>query len=108
METLYVVRSSFVREKPPGKPMRIASDEQGRVLFRDPIEPQKVKNSLGRYVEMAKNAIADIAAKAGEFSISEITLKLGVDAEVGCVLIGDASVEAAIEVKLTREPPSLS
>src|SRR4029077_16184960 len=103
-DNLYVVRSLVVAEKPPGSPMKIAADERGRVLFRDPVEPQKVKDSLGRYVEMAKNAAVEADSKAREFSISEITLKLGIDAEVGCILIGDASVKASIEVKLTRRP----
>jgi hypothetical protein len=99
---IYIVRSRELREKPPGSPMQIDADEQGRVLFRESVQPEKIQSSIPRYIELAKDALMSVQGKVADFEVSEITIKLGVDAEVGCVLIADASIEAAIEVKLQR------
>jgi len=78
------------------------TDKQGRVLFRQEVPPDKVQRGVFACVQAARGALAQIAALDDKYYIDTVKLKLGIDAEVGCVFVADASVQASIEICLKR------
>jgi hypothetical protein len=76
------------------------TDRFGRAIFRtdyptaEPIDTDLIGQTLAATV----TAVRDAVRKSGA-TISEITLKLAIDAKVGVVFIGNTGVEASIEVK---------
>ena len=104
--TLYVVTS--VRPKPTETMEEDEllslpdADAQGRVLFRDSFTDKTFSDSLSAYINSTVHALTTVASLAHQYAVDEVTLKLGVDASVGCVFVGDGKVEASIEVKLKR------
>jgi hypothetical protein len=106
---LYVLEST-VLSKDSGKLPEAArvetlgpdSDRFGRVLFREsaklspvPVDPEIVKTSLTRVVESVKSGIS-----AAGITSASITIKLAFNSKVGFAFIGDAGVEASVEVKM--------
>ena len=79
------------------------TDAQGRVLFRAPVSPGKFTETLRNYIQITQDALVAISEEASAYAIDEVTLKLGVDASVGCIFVGESKVEASIEVKLKRK-----
>lgn len=101
---VYVIRGAKVlREKPPGDAIRVDADEQGRVLFRDPVKPGLIEDSFGKCIAAAKVMLEKAKNVADGYEVDSITLKLGLDAGIGVVFVGDASIEAAIEVEIKRK-----
>ena len=100
---VYVIRGAGVLpEKPPGDAIRVDADAQGRVLFRDPVKPSLIEDSFGKCVAAAKLMLDKAKTVAEGYEVDSITLKLGLDAGIGVVFVGDASIEAAIEVEIKR------
>ena len=97
------VRSIAEEEKSPGDAIRVDADSKGRVLFRDQTETVSADlfdSSFRDCVAMAKKMIERASEIAKDFRVDSITLKLGLDGKLGCVFIGDASLEASIEVEI--------
>jgi hypothetical protein len=78
------------------------ADAQGRVLFRESFTDKTFSDSLSVYINSTVSALTAVANLVNQYAVDEVTLKLGVDASVGCVFVGDGKVEASIEVKLKR------
>lgn len=107
---LYVLESSALSKEGRTTPekatvetlSRPETDSYGRILFREtakaspvPVDPEVVKNSLSRVVESVKSGIST----AGVASAS-VTVKLGFNSKVGFAFVGDAGIEASVEVKI--------
>ena len=104
---VYVIRGAGVlKEKPPGDAIRVDADAQGRVLFRDPVKPSLIEDSFGKCIAAAKLMLDKAKTVAEGYEVDSITLKLGMDAGIGVVFVGDASVEAAVEVEIKRKASS--
>jgi hypothetical protein len=104
---VYTVRRTGVAPPPapppPGDAVRIAADQYGNVIFRkDTVAPDKVESGLNNCFALARRLIDRAAAIAGGYQVESITMKLELDAEVGLVFVGDASVQAGIEVEIKR------
>jgi len=78
------------------------ADTHGNVLFREPVKSGVFAAGFEKCVQMAKLMIEKAADLANDYKVETITLKLSLDAEMGCLFIADASVEAAIEVEIRR------
>jgi hypothetical protein len=101
---VYVIRGAQVlRDKPPGDAIRVEADEQGRVLFRDPVARGLIEDSFGKCISAAKVMLDKANNVAEGYEVESITLKLGLDAGIGVVFVGDASIKAAIEVAIKRK-----
>ena len=104
---VYLIRGAGVlKEKPPGDAIRVDADAQGRVLFRDPVKPSLIEDSFGKCIAAAKLMLDKAKTVAEGYEVDSITLKLGMDAGIGVVFVGDASVEAAVEVEIKRKGSS--
>ena len=100
----YVISLVRHEDDVPGHSARVQADKQGRVLFREQVEPQKIEHGLEVCLRTAKAIIAKMSQLSEGFTIDRITLKLGLDAEVGCAFIADASLDASIEIEIKRLP----
>jgi phosphomannomutase len=87
-----------------GKPqaLSIDADERGRVLFRDTVDHNKFDDGFSNCVAMAKAMIERASAISNNYRVESIKLKLGLDSTFGVVFIGDASLEASIELEIKR------
>lgn len=107
-KSLYVLTSKKVIERPPkmaDELLKIDADEKGRILFRAPVEESKLQQTFNAHVELMKGLLQKLPTMSGGIELESVTLKLGVDAEVGCVFLADASVEASIEVEFKKSTP---
>ena len=87
----------------PGDALRIAADDLGNVIFRrDEVASDKVESGLNNCFALARKMIERAGAIAGDYRVESITLKLDLDAEVGLVFVGEASVQAGIEIEIRR------
>jgi hypothetical protein len=87
----------------PGDALRIAADDFGNVIFRrDEVASDKVESGLNHCFALARKMIERADAIAGDYRVESITLKLDLDAEVGLVFVGEASVQAGIEIEIRR------
>ena len=80
----------------------IDADAQGRILFRDAVSPDVFEAGLAKCLGIAKKTMDAASSLATNYRIETITLKLSLDAKVGCVFVGDASLEAGIEIEIKR------
>lgn len=91
-------------EKAPGDAIRIDADEYGHVLFRkDKVPADKVESGLENCLSLGRKIIARAGEIAKDYRVESITLKLALDADVGIAFVGDASIEAGIEVEIKRQ-----
>lgn len=92
------------KEKAPGDAIRVDADEYGNVLFRkDKVPADKVESGLENCLALGRKLIARAGELAKDYRVESITLKLALDADVGIAFVGDASVEAGIEVEIKRQ-----
>jgi len=102
---IYVLRTSqpATSQKPRGaNAASIDADNEGRILFREKVESSRFEQGLQSCIEAAKRVIAKASEIKQDYRVESVTLKLGIDAEFGVVFIGDASLEAGIEVEIRR------
>jgi hypothetical protein len=100
---VYVIRgATLLPEKPPGNAIRVDADAHGRVLFREAIRTNLIEDSFGKCIAAAKVMLENVKTVGDGYEVDSITLKLGLDASIGVVFVGDASIEAAIEVEIKR------
>jgi len=78
------------------------TDQYGRVIFRKfsqvsavEVNAEVAKSSLCRVVDSVKSGIM-----AAGISAASVTIKLGFNSKAGFAFIGNAGVEASVEVKL--------
>lgn len=97
---LYVLESSA--EGSTVETLGPETDRYGRVIFREtakaspvPVDLEVVKSSLIRVVESVKGGVS-----AAGITSASVTIKLGFNSKVGFAFIGDAGVEASVEVKM--------
>jgi hypothetical protein len=92
--------------KPPGEAMTIDADRFGNVLFREepvPIPLAKLDDGLTKCLAVARSILTKASDIAAGYEVDSITLKLALDAGVGVVFVGDAKIEAAIEVEVKKK-----
>jgi hypothetical protein len=105
--TVYTIRRAEVARppapRPPGDAVRVDADRYGNVIFRrDEVTPDKIESGLSNCFALARKIIDRAVAISAGYQVESITLKLDLDAEVGLVFVGDASVQAGIEVEIKR------
>ena len=106
--TLRTVAADNVKlstEVAPGDAISIQADRYGNVLF--PIEPvgvpaDKFEEGLNRCLSVAKTILAKSMDVLADYRVETVTLKLALDAGVGVVFVGDAKIEAGIEIEIKR------
>lgn len=81
------------------------TDRFGRTIFREDAQTTAVpssliRDSLAHHLTTMRNIIQSVANDLGDLHVHEITLKFGLDKKLGCALIAQAGVQAAIELKL--------
>jgi hypothetical protein len=92
-------------EAPPGDAIRIDADRYGNVIFKhEAIPSDKIETGLSNCLALARRIASKAAEIAADYHVESITLKLALDAEVGLAFVGDASIEAGIEIEIKREP----
>jgi len=93
-----------IEEKAPGDAIRVEADEYGHVLFRnDKVSAAKVESGLENCLALGRKIISRAGDLAKDYRVESITLKLALDADVGIAFVGDASIEAGIEVEIKRQ-----
>ena len=98
---VYVVRNATSTSTVPGA--AAAPGNVGNVLFgAEKVRQDRIETGYARCLTIAKRMIAETAAFGADYRFETITLKLAVSAEYGVLFVGDASVEAAIEVEIKR------
>jgi hypothetical protein len=108
MPPIYVAVPAAIEpeeEGPPGQPALRDIPGVGWVLSkvgRAEVEPQKLEESFGAYVDLARGILDRAAAIGAGFAVDEVTFHLGIDAEVGLIFVGNVGVEAAIDIKVKR------
>ena len=92
-------------EKAPGDAIEgVDADQYGNVLFkREKVPADKVESGLENCFALARKLVQGAENIASEYRVESITLKLALDAKVGLVFIGDAGLEAGIEVEIKRK-----
>jgi len=106
-DLVYIIRSrpaiTAGEQLPAGaNAATIDADSQGRVLFREPVRADVFESGLAKCLGIAKKTMDAASNIAAEYRVETITLKLSIDAEVGCVFVGDAKLEAGIEIEIKR------
>jgi len=93
-------------EAPPGDAVRVDADKYGNVLFRrEEVRPDKIEAGLNNCMALARKIIDRATSIAANYHVDTITLKLVLDGKVGLAFVGDASMEAGIEVEIKRQEP---
>jgi hypothetical protein len=87
------------------------TDRFGRVIFRDeataaPVPVSLIRETLQHHINAMREIIGDAAAQVAHLRIKEVTLKFAIDQKIGCALIAQAGLQAAIEIKLTVAEPT--
>ena len=102
-EHLYVVSSTRAKSVTEDQLLSMPdADDQGRVLFRAPLEKDKFTETLNAYIQATKIALEKASSLVAGYRVEEIKLSLGVDAAVGCIFVGEGKAEASIEVTIKR------
>ncbi len=107
--TVYSIRRGgepkpLAEEAPPGDAIRVDSDRYGNVLFKkDEITSEKLDRGLDNCLALAGKLIQRAREISADYHVESSTLKLALDAEVGLIFVGDASLEAGIEIEIKRE-----
>ena len=101
---VYVLRLSAAENELTGHSARIASDQMGRVLFREPIDQGRIERGLEKCLRVASTVLTKASMFAERFEVEKLKLKLGLDSEIGCGFIADASIAASLEIEITRSP----
>jgi hypothetical protein len=86
--------------------MSIDADRHGHVLFKEEpvaISQTQVEQGFQRCIEVGKSLVRKAAEGFESFELDSIKLKLALDASVGVVFVGDAKIEAAIEIEFKRK-----
>jgi hypothetical protein len=100
-QVVYVVRRKDSTPIMPGD--QAAPGNVGNVLFgAEEVRQDRIDAGYARCLSTAKKMIAATAAFGAGYQLETITLKLALTAELGVIFVGDASVEAAIEVEIRR------
>ena len=102
-EVAYLIR---LVEHAPGDPMTIQSDAAGRVIFREAVPKDVIEAGVERCVAIGTSILGRAAAIATEYDVSRVTLKLALDAKIGCAFICGAGLAAAIEIEIRRSSSS--
>jgi hypothetical protein len=81
------------------------TDRYGRILFREDLEVStiavsKIRATLTDQLSKMREIIDAATSGLGDLHVQEITLKFGIDKKLGCALIAQVGVQAAIEIKL--------
>ena len=104
--TVYTIRRIQAKPEapaPPGDAVRVESDHYGNVLFRrDAVKPDKVEAGLNNCFALARKVVEKATQVSANYRVESITLKLELDADVGLVFVGDASLQAGIEIEIRR------
>ncbi|HXE14148.1 MAG TPA: hypothetical protein VN633_18620 [Bryobacteraceae bacterium] len=91
---------------PPGDAVRVESDQYGNVIFRkEAVKPDKIESGLNNCFALARKVIERAGQVSANYRVDSITLKLELDAEVGLMFVGDASLQAGIEIEIKRIEP---
>jgi hypothetical protein len=104
---VYTIRRAAIAPppgpKPPGDAISVDADKYGNVLFRrDAVTPDKVESGLNNCFALARKLIERASKVTEGYYVESIKLKLELDGEVGLVFVGDASLQAGIEVEIKR------
>ena len=92
---------------PPGDAVRVESDQYGNVIFRkEAVKPDKIESGLNNCFALARKVIERAGQVSANYRVDSITLKLELDAEVGLMFVGDASLQAGIEIEIKRIEPN--
>jgi hypothetical protein len=86
-------------EGPPGEAIRLP---WGRNRA-EPMDRAKLLDRFGNYTSLAGQMMERADKSTTGFKVDEITLHLGVSTDVGIAFIGQAGVEASIDVTLKRK-----
>lgn len=85
----------------------VLTEERGGDLaqYAGPLEigVEKLKEHMEKFSNSVSKVIASVQDLAGEYELGEITLKVSLSAEKGFVLVSQAGVEGAIELKFTKK-----
>jgi hypothetical protein len=103
-ESVFVITTRKIAlEKAPGSAMSVNADRLGNVIFqRDEVPPDRLEDGLRRCTALAGRLVEKLQKVSADFHVETVTLKLTLDAEVGLAFVGEASIEAGIEVVIAR------
>ena len=100
---IYVLTSAAVEEdEVRGHAARIDADRQSRVLFREEVDRNVFRNGVERALRSARNVLEAAATVLSGYEVDKLTLRLVIDAKVGCAFVADAFVQASIEIQIRR------
>jgi hypothetical protein len=104
-DTIYVIVGDGLpqetpEEGPPGEAIRLPWARNRA----EPTDRAKLLERFGNYTSLAEQMMERADQSTKGFRVDEITLHLGVSTDVGIAFIGQAGVEAAIDVTLKRRP----
>lgn len=104
-DTIYVIVSDApskeAEEGPPGEAIRLPWGNKRA----EPLDRAKLLERFSSYTSLAEQMMEHADKSTKGFRVDEITLHLGVSADVGIAFIGQVGVEAAIDVTLKRRLP---
>jgi|GEM_PF-6188066 len=102
-QDVYLIRARVLDGgEAPGDAIRIDADEQGHVLFRNDVEQEKAIAGFANCISLANRMIEGASKVSKAYRVESVTLKLGLDAEVGCGFLAGGKIEAGIEVEIKR------
>jgi hypothetical protein len=104
-DTIYVIAGAGLsqettEEGPPGEAVRIRLGRN----HAEPVDRAKLLERFDGYTSLAEQMMERADRSTRGFRVEEITLHLGVSADVGIAFIGQAGIEAGIDVTLKRKP----
>jgi hypothetical protein len=86
----------------PSEAASVDSDDRGRVLFKESIDPGIFAVGLSSCIEVAQRAMEIAEDSLSAYRVDRIILHLAVDAKLGCCFVGDSGVMASLKVELKR------
>lgn len=98
---LYVIVNAGPQDSdgPAGEAIRIPFIHRA-----EPVPKQKLLERFRKYTDLAQDMMDEADNSAKGFRVDEITLHLGVSADVGIAFVGQTGIEAGIDVTLRRRP----
>jgi hypothetical protein len=102
-DDIYVIVSGApsgeTEDGPPGEAIRLP----WRNNRAEPLDRARLLERFDSYTSLAEQMMVKADQSTTGFRVDEITLHLGVSADVGIAFIGQVGVEAAIDVTLKRK-----
>jgi hypothetical protein len=98
-EIYVIVAAPDGSDGPPGEPIRIPFIQKS-----EPVPREKLLERFGKYTALAEDMMAEADKTAKGFRVDEITFHLGVSTDVGIAFVGQAGIEAGIDITLKRHP----